>query len=167
MNYFAHIVIPLFNFTLFVIIVWALIKKSLRVFLSTRMHMFKKRSEEMEKKYQSAREHMDKSEKELADLDHNLVELRRIMESHAMRESGAIMQGAQERAETMYLEAHRQVTLEMTRLKRALINKAVDEATGLAKEKIGIRIEEEGQAALASRANDLISEGLTYNKRLG
>lgn len=163
MTLLSHLIVPLFNFVLFIIILMALVKKPLRVFLSTRKEMFKNQADDAEKRLQEAKENLARSEDSLRNLEKKLVSLKRSMEIHAMRESEAVTEGAQEKAETLYLEAHRQVTFEMAKLKKHLINDVLGRAMISAESLIKTRLKKEGQGKLAGRSVNLIAKSLNEN----
>ena len=164
MDIFSHMAVPFFNFALFILILWALIKKPLHIFLATRREVFKARVEDVEKKYENAMARHKDSEDRLFSVDKDLVELKRSMEIQAMRESEEIMRVAGERAEMLYLDAHRQVALEMARLKRDLYNLIVRSSFVRASEKIQSQIAMRGHSETAEASLKIISEGLVQKK---
>jgi F0F1-type ATP synthase membrane subunit b/b' len=161
-NALSHIALPAINFTIFMVTMIALLKKPLRVYVSSRKESFKLISDEATKKFRAAEERLALARARHERLDRDIAELIQKMESQGAREAESIITAAQERARRMHNDAEFNITRELTKLKHELYRDCVVNACARAEQELTTTLSRpDAASSLAARAEREISRAVS------
>jgi F0F1-type ATP synthase membrane subunit b/b' len=147
-------VFSVINVVLFIIILWAVLKKPVQIFFSTRKEQFKAQIALAEKRRLAAEAKLQESEAHFPYFKEDVEKLASSTLRHGEQESHAIVSTAQERAERMILDARRHVSQEIARMQQDLYTSAMDRAFDRATEEIKESID-------AAQARKLVKRSIT------
>jgi F-type H+-transporting ATPase subunit b len=153
-------VFSVINFVLFLIVLWALLRKPVQIFFSTRRERFKAQVESADKRRLAAEARLQECEAFFPYFKEESERLASSMKQQGEQESRAIIGIAQERAERMVLDARRLVALEISRMQQDLYAEAMDRAFDRAAEEIKESMDPARAKDLAERSVKVIAKSL-------
>jgi len=154
-------IFPLINFILFVIILWAILRKPVRIYFSSRRERFKADIKLAMKKRIAAEARLQESEATLIYLLDDLDDLAREMEREGNRQSESIVNVAKEKADSMHLDARRRSSQEMMHMYHDVYKQSVRKAFEHADKKTHKKLGQKEAEDLCSRSIDFIFRGLS------
>lgn len=119
---------PIINFVIFLLIMWAILRSPVKVFLATRREQFKRDVEAAAHRRSASEARLQESEAQLGNLEERLDDLAKSMEQMGNDESESIIGAAEERADAMNLEARRQISFELARMYHDVYVRSVEMA---------------------------------------
>ncbi len=137
-----------------------LMRKPVRVFLSTRRARFKLRMDDALERRRAAVMQLTELERRLGKLDGEVAALLKEMEVQGMYEREAIIERANDRVRIMHLDAQRQVTHDMVKLRHDMYKRAVKAAVDGAKRVIGERLVGEDASRMVDASIDMVAREL-------
>ena len=157
MSFLQHHFFAIINFILFAIMLVILMRRPVRVFLSTRREQFRLRMESSRDRRHAAEKRLSENEARLRRLDGEVAALLKEMEVQGIRERDTIVGRTRERAKIMHLDAQRQVTHDLVKLRQDMYRRAVASAIQGAQQTIGERLVGKGAARMVDASIDMIA----------
>ncbi len=157
MKFIQHNLFAILNFIVFVVLLWALLRKQVRVFLSSRRERFRMSMEEARRRRRLADNRLEKCERRLQRLEQEVAELLRAMEEQGKKERAAVVSAAEEKAERMIADAERKVEHERQKLRHDLYRRTVERAIMMAEEELRKKLKGDEAVAFMHRSVDMIS----------
>jgi F0F1-type ATP synthase membrane subunit b/b' len=155
-------IFPLINFVLFVIILWAILRRPVQIYFSTRSERFKAGIRLATKRRIAAEARLQESEARLIYIVEDLDDLAREMEREGNRQSESIVNTAKEKADSLHLDARRRATQEMMHMYHDVYRHSVNKAFEQADKKVHKKLGQKEAEDLCSRSIDFISHGLSH-----
>jgi len=156
-KFIQHNLFALFNFLLFAVLLWALLKKPLSVFLATRRERFRLNMENAAKRRRLADKRLEKCEARLMRLGDEVAEVLREMEAQGGKEKEALVGAARGRAQRMCLDAQRKTVHEIEKLKHDLHRHVVASSLGEAETILRERLKGDEAIGLVRSSVETIS----------
>lgn len=157
MKFFQSNFFAILNFFVFVVLLWALLKKQLAIFLSGRRERFRMRMDEARKRKSLADSRLATCEKRLQSLEREVTELLKAMEEQGRKERAAVVRAAEDKAQRMMADAERKAEYERQRLHHDMYRKTVARAIVMAEKELRERLKGDEAVAFVNKSLDMIS----------
>lgn len=136
MSFIEQHIVALLNLVLLIALVLVIMKRPVRVYLATRSHQFRLRMDAAGRHRQTAHARFKQCEARLIRLGDEVAALLKEMQVQGMHERDTIMERARERMRIMHLDAQRQITHGMVKLRQEMRRRAITKAIDGAREEI-------------------------------
>jgi F-type H+-transporting ATPase subunit b len=147
------------NFVVVVVVLWALLRKSVPAIFRARTETIQRRLEEARKTSEDARQRLSAVEARLSRLDVEIEQMRKEAEAAARSEEERVMAAAEEERRRIVASAEQEIALAANVARRELKAYAADLAVSLAEKKIRVS-EGEDQRLVHSFVSRLGRDGL-------
>lgn len=146
------LIFPIINFTLFCLLMYFLLRRSVRTGLIARRDNFQQALDRSKKLNADAQGKLDEVERQQRNLENMLAELRKTIAEESVKESEQIVLEAEKRAHRLLEKAAETAQSEVKALQDSLKKELVDMVMRLAEDKIKQELDREADAKLRQGA---------------